>query len=200
MQIPDEIRKCVAFLACRKNSGPEERGTVFFVGYSLPANEAIAVIYAVTARHVIEGLANDGDGNAYCRVNTRQHGVQFLPIPMSQWVFSDDSQVDVAVAPLAFDFKHLDHKVLPLGMFITPEVVAEEQVGIGDDLFFPGLFTQRPARVLISRSSGLGTSPPCRRNQWRPDGVCYGRRTWSRQDRSAASVAPRSSGIAGPLG
>ncbi len=144
MQIPDEIRKCVAFLACKRKSGYVNGGTVFFVGYPLTVDERTIVTYAVTARHVIEDLDKRSDGYAHCRMNTRKGGFEFLPIPISKWVYSDDSRVDVAIAPVPLGSNKYDHKCLPLTMFLTPEMISQQELGIGDDLFFPGLFTQRP--------------------------------------------------------
>jgi hypothetical protein len=144
MQIPDEILKCVAFLACKRNSGYVSGGTVFFVGYPNTADDGVVAPYAVTARHVIEEIGNRGDGNAYCRLNTRQGGVTFLPVPISSWVFNDDLRIDVAAAPIPLNSETCDHKVLPLTTFITSDIISRYELGIGDDLFFPGLFTQRP--------------------------------------------------------
>jgi hypothetical protein len=82
MQIPNEIRKCVAFLACRRNSGYKNGGTVFFVGYPLADTAKAFMVYAITARHVIEEISKRSDGNVYCRLNTKQHGIQYLGIPI----------------------------------------------------------------------------------------------------------------------
>ena len=74
MQIPDEIRKCVAFAACERQSGKQIAGTVFFIGLEI-APDRFAT-YAVTARHVIEDiktLAIDPKV-MYLRVNLRTSG------------------------------------------------------------------------------------------------------------------------------
>jgi hypothetical protein len=47
---------------------------------------------------------------------------------------------------MSLDQRILDHKVLPTNMFMSPAMMVKERVGIGDDLFFPGLFTPRPGR------------------------------------------------------
>lgn len=162
MQIPDEIRKCVAFLACRRNSGHAIGGTAFFVGYPLAASEDTLAVYVVTARHVVEEIEKRSDGHVYCRVNTQQQGEQFIPIRVADWIFNDDSRVDVAVAPIALNFSVCDHKLLPLEMFITPEIIARERMGIGDELFFPGLFSQRPgekANLPIVRVGNIAAMP-----------------------------------------
>jgi len=132
------------------------------VGYPLAAVEERLAVYAVTARHVIEEIGKRSDGCVYCRVNTRQHGAQFVPIGISDWVFSDDSRVDVAVAPIPLNFDVCDHKLLPLTTFMTPEIAIREEMGIGDELFFPGLFAQRPgekANLPIVRVGNIAAMP-----------------------------------------
>jgi hypothetical protein len=148
MQIPDEIRKCVAFLACKRNSGYKIGGTVFFVGCPFVDIEGSLVTYAVTAKHNIEEIKEHGnDGNVYCRLNSQQKGIQFAQIPIASWVFNDDERIDVAIAQMSLDFKLWDHKCLPMNMFLNREIILSENIGIGDDLFFPGLFTQRPGEM-----------------------------------------------------
>lgn len=145
MQVPDEIRKCVGFLASRRNSGHEKCGTVFLVGCPLSADEDVMAIYAVTAKHVIEHIKiRSIDGCAYCRLNTLAGMAEYSSIPVSHWVFSEDHTIDVAVAPVSLDFQKYDHKVVPLKMFMTAETLLQEFVGVGDDLFFPGLFSLQP--------------------------------------------------------
>jgi hypothetical protein len=162
MQIPNEIRKCVAFLACKRNSGYKTGGTVFFVGYPLAGIKDTFLVYAITARHVIEEISKRSDGNVYCRLNTKQHGIQYLGIPTSDWLYNDDPRIDVAIAQMSLDFHICDHLHLPLNMFINNEMIAKEEVGIGDDLFFPGLFTQRPgenANLPIVRIGNIAAMP-----------------------------------------
>ena len=163
MQVPDEIRQCVAVLACRRNSGYKINGTVFFVGYPLGGVDGSLAPYAVTARHVIEEINEHGnDGTVYCRMNTRQAGVQFVSIPISRWVFNDDPRVDVAVSFFPIDSSQFAHKVVFVDMFISPEIIASEEVGPGDDVFFPGLFSRYPgekANIPIIRVGNIAAMP-----------------------------------------
>jgi hypothetical protein len=63
MHIPDEIRKCVAFLYGKSARHMNARGTVFFVYYLLP-NRKGWLSYAITAGHVLDGIQERGiDGN-----------------------------------------------------------------------------------------------------------------------------------------
>ena len=162
MQIPDAIRKCVAFLALKRNSGYKIKGTVFFVGYPLDDVDS-AVVYAITARHVIEEINKHGnDGKVYCRMNTRHRAFEFVPTDLSQWVFNDDQRIDVAVAPMQIEFTDWDHEVLPSHIFLAQDRITKEGIGVGDDVFFPGLFSERPgekANIPIVRIGNIVAMP-----------------------------------------
>jgi len=75
MQIPAEVRKCVAFIGAKRGRGHVSfAGTVFFVGCPIPGTDQVA-LYAVTARHVIEKIGQMSvDGHAYMRLNTKEGG------------------------------------------------------------------------------------------------------------------------------
>jgi len=140
MQVPQDILKSVAFIACKSAGGMKERGTVFFVSEDLAGTGENAG-YAVTARHVIDGIRRDGvDGMAHLRMNTRQHGLQYIELPVSEWLSHPNRQVDVAIAPIDLDEQQFDHLTIPRQMFVTEEVISSAALGPGDDLFFPGLF------------------------------------------------------------
>jgi hypothetical protein len=162
MQIPDEVRKCVAFLARKnKQGGYDEKATVFFVFYPLPDGEN-GTFYAVTAKHVIEKITEHGDGVPYCCLNTRKQGRQFVPIPNNLWVHHEDSHIDVAVAPIPWDWRTVDHTTIPISMFATSKTINEQGIGVGEDLFFPSLFTQRPgeeANLPIIRIGNIAAMP-----------------------------------------
>jgi hypothetical protein len=144
MQIPADIRKCVAFLGCKRDGEIRAGGTAFFVSRALTSNETGPhTAYAITAAHVIEKMKERGtDGQAYFRLNLKNHGAEWVSLPLSEWEFHDDRRIDVAAAAINIDFRGLDHLFLPSPMFLTQERIQKEQIGPGDDLFFPGLFVR----------------------------------------------------------
>jgi hypothetical protein len=163
MQVPDEVRKCVAFLGCLRNSGHAIYGTAFFVGYPLEGIDNFMATYVVTARHVIDAIKERAvDGNTYLRLNTREQGAQYARLPISHWFFCDDSRIDVAVAPLSMAEPSIEWKAIPLDAFLSPETVANDAVGPGDDLFFPGLFSEHPGErtnIPIMRVGNIAAMP-----------------------------------------
>jgi hypothetical protein len=47
---------------------------------------------------------------------------------------------DVAALPLAMDFSEIKYHPVDLRMFLTPELVESEDIGIGDETFMVGRF------------------------------------------------------------
>jgi hypothetical protein len=166
MQVPVEILNCVAFISCKRATGMKERGTVFFVSVDLPGLPDTSknhVAYAITAKHVIDGIERDGaDGMTHLRMNTREHGLQYINLPLSAWTTHQDRDLDVAVAEIDLDEKQFDHMTIPRAMFMTAAVMSESGVGSGDDLFFPGLFKHHKgtrANVPIVRVGNIAAMP-----------------------------------------
>jgi hypothetical protein len=162
MQIPEELSKCVAFLSCKRNSGMHFMGTAFFVAYPISDIDGSAG-YVVTAKHVIEEIQKRAtDGNAYLRVNKMAGGADFVECPISDWQFAVDGRIDVAAAPIGFQFSGLDHKMVSTTIFLTDAEIAQMQVGPGDDLFFPGLVSKQPgdqSNVPIMRTGTIAAMP-----------------------------------------
>ena len=163
MQIPDEVRKCVAFLACKKKSGMEERGTVFFVSEEIGEDPDGYISYAVTARHVIQRISDLGiDGKTYFRMNDRNHGAKYIEMPMSAWIMHDDPTVDVAIAAMEFDYALYDHTTIPTKLFLPNNPLGIPHVNAGCDLFFPGLFAHhkgQKANIPIVRTGTIAAMP-----------------------------------------
>jgi hypothetical protein len=141
--VPDEIRKCVAYIMCKVSSGAvKPAGTVFFVGTEYP-DVGLSSVFAVTARHLIEGVRErSSDGKVYVRMNFRDGGWRMIATDIDAWRFHPtDSHTDVAVLPFssAFSANH-DHQFFPLSGFSTDEVMAKWKIGIGDEIFLVGLF------------------------------------------------------------
>src|SRR5437762_14277174 len=72
--VPDIIRKCVGFIYARLPKGEVPAGTMFFVSFPCETIDG-RWLYAVTAKHVIEGIRQQSiDGNVLLRLNRRDVG------------------------------------------------------------------------------------------------------------------------------
>jgi len=142
MRIHPTIEKCVVFLASNTADGMRLRGTAFLLVHPLGYAEA-TTSYLVTARHVVEGIQKTagGDGHVYMRFNSRELKAGYGRCALNAWTFHDDDRVDVAAMPLGV-MDHA-HAYVPLSMFATDKVVEEQGIGVGTQLFFPGLFVRR---------------------------------------------------------
>src|SRR5262245_38299104 len=70
INVPDEIRKCVAFLTYRRGSGKEvAAATAFFVRLATELNDGRGFAYLVTAAHVIDGIRDRHAREVNVRVN-----------------------------------------------------------------------------------------------------------------------------------
>jgi hypothetical protein len=143
VNVPDEVRKCVAFLAYMDSKGMHLAGTAFFVGVVTPTPEypLLSFTYAVTAKHVIDAIKeNSFDGKVYFRLNFKSENAKFISSKLADWRFHpSDESVDVAVLPIQMP-KEFDHLFYPSVSFVTPELIKTQGVGIGDEVFLVGLF------------------------------------------------------------
>jgi hypothetical protein len=145
MRIDDTNMKTVCFICVKVSTNVGEQdffiGTGFFVGVAstLPG---LSHSYLVTARHVIEDAKAQGYSEFYVRLNMQDGTSATAAIP-SAWIYPDNPAVDIALVPVSFSRAQPEYLKLPSTNFVTQDVIAEHSIGVGDDLFMVGLFSQR---------------------------------------------------------
>lgn len=147
MQVPDEVRKCVAFVCYHDGKDIKFAGTVFFI--NVPTQEiGRSFGYAVTAKHVIVKITQESsDGKVLIRVNRKQGPSTFIVTHTSDWRFHpNDPSIDVAAVPLIPPEDITDHLRIPSEMVVTKETINQEQIGVGDEVFLTGLFVNHYGR------------------------------------------------------
>jgi hypothetical protein len=153
MRVPDDVQKSVCFI-CARN--PQRGlyvpgGTGFLVAWTGSGHPQI---YLVTARHVVKGAQEEaviwetgehvsGDGSVYAGFNLKAAGLRYLKTNGKNWIYPNDPSVDLAVLPLDPP-PEADIVVIPNHYMLTPERSAHHSVGIGDELWLPGLFKPSP--------------------------------------------------------
>lgn len=117
-------------------------GTAFFVGYPLADGDARNFIYVVTARHVIAGAQASGLDRVLLRLNTVVGATQYVATNIADWAFHPDESVadDVAILQWTPDAAVFAYKSIGLEIIATDEILTANRVGVGDDVFLPGLF------------------------------------------------------------
>ena len=147
MQIPDNIRKCVAFIAhLDKNDKIVLKGTGFFVSM-LSDDQSMYFTYLVTARHVIANIIAKNlakDNHIWIRINKKDGEYGYKRIHISQFIPHPDS-VDIMVTPILPDPIY-DFLSLPHTMFLTQNAIDSQQIGLGDDVFMTGLFVRHAGK------------------------------------------------------
>ena len=126
MLVPDEVRKCVAFIGCNTANGMKLFGTAFLTGFDLGDTGRIFT-YLVTARHVIDAINEKTvDRKVYVRLNFRDAGARFVETEVSDWRFHpSDSSVDVATMGIGGVPENADHLVYPAKSFATKDIMKD---------------------------------------------------------------------------
>ena len=173
MIVPDEVRKCVAFIGYEDGGQRRFAGSVFFLGRDTPGVTTADPVYAVTARHVIDAVRERGDGRAPLRFNRRDGQAEWYPTAAADWFYHPtDRSIDVAVLKMGTP-SGTDHLVFPYSSCADQEKLRVNEVGLGDEVFITGLLSYHPGtrknepvvrignlacmpedKVLVSRSFG----------------------------------------------
>ena len=157
MRVPDVIRDCVVFIGYNhvNEQGEIETemgGTGFFMGVSLSDRAEDTFNYIVTAKHVIEDVERDDyEDRIRLRFNliSEENDKPIVKAITDEckredWIFHKDSQIDVAIMPInpsRYDHK-LAHLAVPHVMIVDDYVIENEKIGIGEEVYYPGLFTE----------------------------------------------------------
>jgi hypothetical protein len=147
MRIPRDIVNCVCFICVKAKDKygllyDHFIGTAYFIRRTRFGSDIECL---VTAKHVLNDAKEKGYSEFYVRLNTFDGSSETLPIP-SQWVEHENPAVDVAVllfTPPSGKFLHFS---LPLSAPEFPvhrHMFGSLDIGVGDDLFVTGLFSQR---------------------------------------------------------
>ncbi len=159
MLVNQNVTKHAVFVVARKAPDDYEiRATAFLVFHMIEGTDKFE-LYAVTARHVIEKTSDKScDGTVYLRLNALDDGAFYIPAgAQDDWEYHEDDTVDVAV--IAIKKTLVRDKLwlfrddgspataqLPISsdQFATDDVIRELKIGVGHELFFPGLFSRVP--------------------------------------------------------
>lgn len=165
MQVPEEVRKCVAYVGYNANDGPRLGGTAFLVSVPMKEVPDKKWIHIVTARHVIEKMGQRcTDNQVWLRFNLKkeEEGAAIVEVPMDSWYFHEsDESVDVAVLDWVPPTELIDCRSIPQDMFATDKAIGKE-FGIGDEVFITGLFGHHHGRrrnIPIIRIGNIAAMP-----------------------------------------
>jgi hypothetical protein len=161
MRIPDSWKDSVCFLCTKQSTGVYHYGgTAFFVSVPGEQDPSFAFIYIVTAKHCIE-KARQSLSRLSLRLNRGEKAifVEESACLQDTWIFSDTA--DIAIARFSggegFSIDWVGYEG-----FLTESLRQQHNIGIGDELYIPGLFTKRAGRernIPILRSGMISAMP-----------------------------------------
>jgi hypothetical protein len=147
--IPPEYKKPVVFIFIKdENDKIVPSGTGFFVEMPDSINN-ISFNYLITAKHVIQKpRTNIFYDSIFVRINKRQSGFDTIPLQLiaqngfENFVMDQDQGIDIAVIPLAPDFRKYDYLGYPESMlFASKEELDSSYLKEGTNIFYTGLFS-----------------------------------------------------------
>jgi len=166
VRVPDVVLRSVAFIGEATNEDSEGvtgdlHATGFFVcvPFSTPSLSHKRWGFFVTAGHIAKDLS---DRSIYFLVNKKGGGVTGIHVIGTNWlIHPTDRTADVAVIPVELN-KEADMKCVAIGDFVRPFDFTKENVGVGDEVFITGLFTEAPGQkrnMPIVRHGNLAMLP-----------------------------------------
>jgi hypothetical protein len=144
VRVSDYVLDCIGFIyetAARDDSGPQgdAYATGFFV--SVPSQVRGRYLYFVTAFHVAKDLAGR---EIHILVNKHGGGtVELLAAedPPMWYLHPTDTTCDLAVTPV-LPHPDMTFNAIRLEHMLTPEDIKKHGIGIGDEVYSVGLFTE----------------------------------------------------------
>jgi hypothetical protein len=144
LRVSDYVLDCVGFVcetAIRDLSGP--KGDAIATGFLVKVRSLVrgyGYLYFVTAKHVATDLK---DIDVHILINKRGGGTtELLPCDPPTWyLHPSDPTTDIAVVPVIPN-QSAEFNAIPMEHMLTPEGVKELSVGIGDEVYSVGLFTE----------------------------------------------------------
>jgi hypothetical protein len=149
LRVDDLIRKTVVFVGFTDKRGSfVPCGTGFVV--ALMEDQGYSWQTIITAKHVIWSISSP---IVHIRLNNHGGEAQIIPTPKELWFSHTDERIDVSVCPTLFSIKEFDVAPFPL-MGPTPdtdcglndEIIRRYYIGIGDEVYIPGMFISRPGQ------------------------------------------------------
>ena len=151
-RIPDNLLDCVIYLyPSRADAKAGERAGAcgFLVGWPSAVVKTGTYIYAVTNDHVIGGAGA-------IRLNTRDGKTDILEVNPDNWKRHPNAD-DIAVLPLG-DLvpDYYEYTLVPTTDFITPDLIAQHNIGPGDETVLVGRFISHDGRQRNTPSVRFG--------------------------------------------
>jgi hypothetical protein len=162
MRLSDHILKTVVFVGYEDADGDFcPGGTGFFLGRSIERAD-VSMIYLVTAKHVIDKCSqyagSGSEGSVVIRFNRLDGSSGLMRVNVDMWTTDPhDDYLDLAILPLSPEEHGIDYRFAHEDGVLNSDAVEALDIGIGDEVFFAGLFVHHPGAVRNIPIMRLGT-------------------------------------------
>jgi hypothetical protein len=152
-RIVDAYTQCAVYIyasiADAKN-GEQYGGSGFLAHVSWKENHDWCDGYVVTNWHVVERAKTP-----VIRLNRRDGTVEYIETKAEHW-FRHPHGDDIAAIPIDIEYASLEQWSIDVGLFVTPKIIFEEDIGIGDDTIMIGRFINHEGRQKNSPAVRFG--------------------------------------------
>jgi hypothetical protein len=181
MRVPDEIRKSVLFIGIKEDLPEWEwKGTAYLIAIAGPnlifketltdkqgrtffGESSYPFIFLATARHVAEKL----EGKEFAlRANKLDGTIAIIEGHADQrwWYHPTEKEYVDAAVTIFFppNLRDLDINWVSIDIFADEQIIRDEELGVGDDVFLAGLFTkveETTRNIPIVRLGNLAMMP-----------------------------------------
>lgn len=153
MKINEKIKKCVAFLQYKMANGTfNYAGTCFFVCIERNGQKHVSV---VTATHVLNGVKKLGLDEIFIRLNLKNGETETRGLKIDAWKAHPDNKVDISATGFNLNDNH-DHLYYPQTSFMTNDLVKQNEIDCGDEVFITGLFKHHTGNIRNSPIVRIG--------------------------------------------
>lgn len=111
--------------------------------------------YVVTNKHVIKNPHNPHSRTPVIRMNRKDGTPECISTTEEQWICHERGD-DVAVFQLNLPWEHFKIAALGVSDFATPQIIADEDIGIGDDTAMVGRFINHEGKQKNAPSVRFG--------------------------------------------
>jgi len=154
MRIDDEVQESVVFLCIdpKGGNGKADKRTPVGTAVLIRIREGDFYFgYVVTALHLlIEGRPY---GKIYVRFNKKDGGYEDIPSNPDDWLTHDET--DLAAIRMG-GHPEYNYRFIYFEHLATDSLIAEHGVGLGDEVFFMGLFSQHPGATQAQPIARVG--------------------------------------------
>lgn len=152
-RIHDQYTHCAVYIygsLVDAANGEHYGGSGFLCHVPLKENPQWGSVYVVTNWHVIEAAKTP-----VIRFNRKDGRVESIPTKLEDWFRHPDGD-DVAVLPLDIDYETLHVLSIGIEQFVTPQLIVDEDIGIGDDTVMIGRFVNHEGKQRNSPAVRFG--------------------------------------------